>query len=215
MARRGRHCARIAALACLVASSVSAQPSLWDSARNPNTLRAHQAFVSAERMQEHAHESFGDPRLQRDFTLAASALLELSGGAELRDARLNYLLGDLLLDPLLTLNRTREAERLLAAALEQAPDSALAAHGWFNLAIASAKLRVPKREHAAYTRALELEFDPDMRATIYSNRAESSMVAGDLRAAIRDYRRATDLAQLPHAQALAYWGLGVVLDRDG
>jgi hypothetical protein len=36
-----------------------------------------------------------------------------------------------------------------------------------------------------------------------------------LRAAIRDFRRAVDLAQLPHAQALAHWGLGIALERDG
>jgi hypothetical protein len=41
------------------------------------------------------------------------------------------------------------------------------------------------------------------------------MVTGDLHAAIRDYRRAADLAQLPHAQALAHWGLGIALERDG
>lgn len=199
----------------LLSADLWAQPSIWDTARSPRTLRAYQAFVSAERMQEHARDSFGDPRLQRDFTLTASALLELAGGAELGDARLSYMLGDLLLDPLLTVNRTRDARRLLTLALTQAPDSPLAAHGYFNLAIASAKLKQPKQEYAAYTRALELEYDPNMRATIFSNRAESSMVSGDLRAAIRDYRRAADLAQLPHAQALAHWGLGIALERDG
>ncbi|HEY6561931.1 MAG TPA: hypothetical protein VI072_31900 [Polyangiaceae bacterium] len=204
-----------AASALLAGAELRAQPSVWEEARDARSRRAYQAFVSAERMQEHARDSFGDPRLQRDFTLTASALLELAGGAELGDARLSYMLGDLLLDPLLTVNRSRDAQRLLTLALEQAPSSPLAAHGWFNLAIASAKLKQPKQEHVAYTRALELEHDPDMRATIFSNRAESSMVTGDLRAAIRDYRRAADLAQLPHAQALAHWGLGIALERDG
>jgi tetratricopeptide (TPR) repeat protein len=192
-----------------------AEPSIWDAARNPKARRAHVAFVQAERMQERALDSFGDPRMQRDFTLAATALLELSGGSELGEPRLEYLLGDLLLDPLLTISRTREAERLLSSALARAPDSPLAAQGWFNLAIARAKLRKPKGEHAAYTRALELQYEPDMRATIFTNRAESSMVSGDLKTAIRDYRRATALAQLPHAQALAQWGLGIALERDG
>lgn len=218
MAAQLRRIARAAisgALVLLCPWLAAAQPSIWDAARNPRAKQAYAAFVAAERMQEQALDRFEDPRLPRDFTLAASALLELSGGVKLHEPRLNYLLGDLLLDSSLTINRTRDAERLLRLALTEAPDSPLASQGWFNLAIAEAKLGEPQGEYDAYSHALELQFDPEVRATIFANRAESSMVAGNLKAAIRDYRRAVALSQLPHAQALAEWGLGVALERSG
>jgi hypothetical protein len=47
------------------------------------------------------------------------------------------------------------------------------------------------------------------------NRGESSMVAGRLRAAVEDYRRALADSGSPETQALALWGLGVALERAG
>jgi tetratricopeptide (TPR) repeat protein len=178
-----------------------AAPSIWNRARDPSLKLAYARFVAAERLEAHALEAFADPRGQRDFTLEATALFETSG-ALLGDARLSYLLGDLLLDPLLS-------------ALERAPESPLAAQGYFNLAIASAKLGERARERDAYSRSLELETDANARAIIFANRAEASMAQGDLKSAIRDYRRATTLARNPDAQALAEWGLGVALERSG
>jgi tetratricopeptide (TPR) repeat protein len=191
-----------------------AAPSIWNRARDPSLKLAYARFVAAERLEAHALEAFADPRGQRDFTLEATALFETSG-ALLGDARLSYLLGDLLLDPLLVVPRARDAQRLLLSALERAPESPLAAQGYFNLAIASAKLGERARERDAYSRSLELETDANARAIIFANRAEASMAQGDLKSAIRDYRRATTLARNPDAQALAEWGLGVALERSG
>jgi tetratricopeptide (TPR) repeat protein len=124
-----------------------------------------------------------------------------------------YLLADLLIDA--SLGREEEARRILERALEQAPDSPLAGRGWFNLAIASAKLGDPSRERQAYTRALEIVWEPRFRANILINRGESAMVQGDLTAAIKDYRAAIRAASTPDHQSLAHYGLGIALERSG
>ena len=56
---------------------------------------------------------------------------------------------------------------------------------------------------SAYSRALELEWEPELQATIVTNRAESTMAAGDLGLAIRDYRLALALSRSATTQALA------------
>lgn len=194
------------------APSLHAQPSVWDVARDPRTARSHHALVAVERMLMRADMVF-DPLLSRNFTRAGLAMLELAGGEELPDARVHYLLGELLLDA--SVSREEEARKVLTRALQMAPDSPLAGRGWFNLAIASAKLDDPAREHSAYTRALQVAWEPRFRANILINRAESSMVLGDLRGAIRGYRAAIRLAAGPDHQALAHYGLGIALERSG
>ena len=54
----------------------------------------------------------------------------------------------------------------------------------FNVAIAAARSGDAQREHDAYTKALELVYEPGFRANIYMNRGESSMVLGQLAPAI-------------------------------
>lgn len=207
-------------LALLLPNVAGAQPSLWDRARRPAEHKAYQALVSVERMLSRAEESDFDFGLQRNFTRAALAMLELAGGGALPDPRLQFLLADLLLDA--DMGREREARALLDRALDQASDSQLKAQGWFWLAIASAKLRDSAREHEAYTRALELTWERDARATIFMNRGESKMALSTapgskfrLRDAIADFRHALALADRPDLQALALYDLGTALERSG
>jgi tetratricopeptide (TPR) repeat protein len=204
---------RALALALLLASGTAgAQPSVWEVAKDRRSARAHSTLIAVERMLERADRAF-DPMLQRNFTRAGLAMLELAGGDELPDARVRFLLADLLIDA--SLGREEEARSILERALDQAPDSPLAGRGWFNLAIASAKLGDPERERSAYTRALGVVWEPRFRANIFVNRGESNMVLGDLEQAIRDYREGIRLAAGPDHQALAHYGLGIALERSG
>lgn len=196
---------------CALSAAARAEPTIWDMARDARARKSHHALVAVERMMARADQSEFDPELSKNFTLAAIAMLELAGAGELPEPRLRFLLGDLLV----AVDREAEARVQLERALAEAPDSPLAARGWFNLAIASAKLGNAKREHEAYTRGLELEWDPDRRSNIFLNRAESSMVLGSLTAALSDYREAARLAQRPDLVALAYFGLGIVQERSG
>ncbi len=197
----------------LAAASAAAQPSIWDAARDPKTVVEYQTLVAVERMMSRTADDDFDPIMARDFNRGAIAMMEMTGGEKLSDPRLGFILGDLLSDS--SVGRDDAAGRMLEQALRRAPDSPLAGRGWFNLAIVSARKSNPKREREAYTQALQLVWDPGFRANIYMNRGESSMVLGDLDAAVIDYRRAIRLAPGPELAALAYYGLGITLERSG
>lgn len=201
------------ALAVLVARPAAAQPSIWDEAKEPHLARAEHVLHGVERMLLRAEEAQAAPDMRADFTRAALAMLELAGGSELPDVRLRYLLGDLMVNS--DIGRYDEAARLLRRALAEAPHHPLAAQGWFDLAIAEAKLHKPKLEIDAYDHALERAWQPELRANIFMNRGESQMVLGHLQPALADYRRALQIAQSPELRALAYYGLGITLERSG
>ncbi|MEZ4224917.1 MAG: tetratricopeptide repeat protein [Polyangiaceae bacterium] len=202
------------AFACLLATSstAKAEPTLWDVAKDPKVLQAHQALVAVERMMLRAEGSAFDPSMQQRFMRAGLAMLELSG-AGMSDPRLQIVLGELLVDS--AVQRDREGRDLLLQAVKAAPDSPLAGRAWFNIAIASARLREPDQEHEAYTHALDSVWEPDFRANILMNRGESAMVMGELSAALGDYRQAVKLATRPELVALAHYGLGITLERRG
>lgn len=203
----------IVAVAVLCPAQAAAQPSIWDEAKNPDLAKAEHVLHAVERMLLRAQEARFDPDMQSDFTRSALAMLELAGGSALPSARMKYLLGDLLVDS--SVGRYKEAEQLLRSTLRAAPDDPAAAQGWFDLAIAEAKLHKPKKEIEAYDRALERAWEPQLRATIFMNRGESRMVMGHLQPALADYRHAIQIAREPRLRALAYYGLGITLERSG
>ncbi len=223
MTRRRRFTAALCLLALCAASPVEAKPSVWDVAKNPGSRRADELFALAERSRVPAEDALDDVafmlpnatsrELQKQLNARAAALISIGAGDDLGDIRLLYLLGD-------ALGRADEsylpeAEMRLRQALERDPASPLAADAWFSLAVVSGKLNRHAAERAAYTEALAQEWDPDLRATILTNRGESSMVEGDLKRAIGDYRSALQLARSAEPRALALWNLAVATERDG
>jgi tetratricopeptide (TPR) repeat protein len=211
------------ALALAPASLASASPTIWDVARQPELERADQLLALAERSRVPAEDSLDDTgmflssgtseELNRQLNARAAALIRLGDGHSLDDPRLLFLLGDALVKA--DKSYLAEGRARLEQALEADPDSPLAAEAWFSLAVAEGKLRHHEAERSAYTRALEREWEPELQATIVTNRAESTMAAGDLGLAIRDYRLAIALSRSATTQALAYWGLAVATERDG
>ena len=203
----------LASALLLVPAPASAQPSIWDQAKQPRLAKAEHVLRAVERMFFRAQEAAFDPDMQADFTRSALAMLELAGGSALPDVRLRFLIGELLVNP--AIGRYGEAESLIRRALKEAPRHPLAGQAWFNLAIAEAKLHHPKLEIDAYNHALLPSWRPELRANIYMNRGESRMVLGQLEPALADYRRAIQLAPQPELSALAYYGLGITLERSG
>jgi tetratricopeptide (TPR) repeat protein len=203
--------ALLAGLCVFIASTSSrAQSWSWKTARDPSAARAEQVLIAAERLASHASETRYEPS-QRDFRRASVALLELARAEDLPDPRLKFLFAQLLLD----VGREERARELAMLALDAQPDSPLAANGWYVAALASAKLGDRDKEYLAYTRALEIEWDFDRRANLYLNRGEAQVTRGDFRAALADYKNAIRLGDGPETQALAYFGLGVALERSG
>jgi tetratricopeptide (TPR) repeat protein len=211
----------------LSASPAQATPSIWQRAREPGALRQQSILNRAERLLS----SVGLPEFDAELSAGAIALFQLAdtprpcmgrAGTEepttgpsevVLDARLEYLLGEALLDS--QSNRETQARCMLERALRDAPDSPLAAHGLADLAIAAAKLGDRKAEHAAYLRALDLTWESEARSSLLANLAESDMALGDLSRSIREYRQALLSAEQPDLVAGAYFGLAVALDRSG
>jgi tetratricopeptide (TPR) repeat protein len=205
-----------------LAAPAAAGPTVWDVARNPRLGRAEQLLGLAERSRIPAEDTSDDltfppsgttEELNRQLNARAAALITIANGDQLDDPRLVYLLGDALVKA--DKSYLPEGRLRLEQALEQDPDSPLAADAWFSLAIAEGKLRRHEAERDAYSRALELEWQPELRATIVTNRAESNMTSGELGRAIEDYHLALSLSRSGVTQALALWGLAVATERDG
>jgi tetratricopeptide (TPR) repeat protein len=220
----GARCSVPAALLVVLgARAAAAAPTIWDEVKHPELARADELLSLAERSRVPAEDALDDAgiflqsgtseELNRQLNARAAALITIADGETLGDPRLLYLLGDALVKA--DKSYLPEGRRRLQQALALAPESPLAGEAWFSLAIAEGKLRHHAAERAAYTRALELEWQPELQATIVTNRAESTMAAGDLALAMRDYRLALALSRSATTQALAYWGLAVATERDG
>jgi len=209
-----------AAASVFAAAPVHAEPSIWQRAERPELTRNLQLLNRIERLLG----TVGLPEFNAEFSAGAVALFQLGDGrfrcadapgakAAPLDPRLEYLIGGALVQA--EIQREADARCLLERALRDAPNSPLAAQGYFNLALAAGKLGDRKAERTAYLRALEVTWDQDVRATVYGNLAESDMAAGDLKRAVREYRTALVTSQQPDIVALAYYGLAVALDRSG
>jgi tetratricopeptide (TPR) repeat protein len=218
-----RCCASGALTLWFGAGVAAAAPTVWDEVKRPELARAEELLSLAERSRVPAEDALDDAgmflasgtseELNRQLNARAAALITIADGQALGDPRLLYLLGDALVKA--DRSYLTEGRQRLEQALALAPDSPLAGEAWFSLAVAEGKLRRHAAERAAYTRALELEWEPELQATIVTNRAESTMAAGDLALAMRDYRLALALSRSATTQALAYWGLAVATERDG
>jgi tetratricopeptide (TPR) repeat protein len=200
----------------LIASEAAGAPSLWDRVAEPHTVAVQEALTKALRAREPRElspEALSSlPAFEALLALRAVAILEQAGGEALDDPEVWYYLGD----SLIVANRGREEEgrALLRRALAAAPDSPEAAHAWFQIGIASDRLRQFEDERAAYTEALRVQWDGNHRAQIYLNRGEASMSRGLLLAARADYEASLALASEPEIRALAAWGLAVALARE-
>jgi tetratricopeptide (TPR) repeat protein len=202
--------------------SANADSNLWQRARDPGAAAQESVFNRIER----TLGAIDLPELDPELSAAAIAMSVLSqtlpecparAGAMARrtkaQARFDYVIGGALLDS--HTNREADARCILERALREAPDSPLAAEGWFHLGIAAALLGDRAAERAAYVHALTVTWAPDVRATLLSNLAESEMGNGDLKDALRDYRAALEAGQAPEVRSSAYFGLAVALDRSG
>lgn len=200
----------------LVASRAAGAPSVWERARDPHALAVTEALTKALRAREPRElspEALSSlPAFESLLALRAVVVLEEAGGEALNDPEVWYYLGD----SLIVANRGREEEgrQLLRRALSVAPHSPEAAHAWFEIGIASNRLRQFEDERAAYTEALRVQWDRNLRAGIYMNRGEAGMSLGLLREARADYEAALAIADDPEIRALTAWGLAVALARD-
>lgn len=204
---------RIVLLSLLTAGAAGAKPSFWDRVRDPSEDRAYRALVQAVRAR-----TPGDipiealPAFDSLLSMRAAAVLEMAGGAALRSPDVWFFLGT----SLIAANRGRDEDgrALLERAIRADPDSPEVANAWFDIAIASNRMRDFEKEREAYDEALRVQWDRDKRAGIHLNRGESNMSLKDLSAAREDYSTALALSSDSEIHALSHWGLAVALARD-
>ena len=208
--------------AALAPRPAAADPSLWQRARDPRLAEQQLVQNRIERVLGSIGLSEFDPELSA-AAIAMSVLTQTlptcTRGAEAQldytpqQARFDYLIAGALVDS--HTDREADARCLLERALRSAPTSPLAADGWFHLAIAADKLGDRAAERDAYVHALGLTWQPEIRANLRVNLAESEMATGDLKGALREYHLAVFDAREPDTLSAAYYGLAVALDRSG
>ncbi|HEX4335950.1 MAG TPA: tetratricopeptide repeat protein [Polyangiaceae bacterium] len=204
-------------LVLCIASSATAAPSFWDAVRDPSRARVERALTQALRAREpreippEALDLLSEEE-RAALALRAVAILQEAGGEALNDPEVSFFLGDSLV--LADHGQDEEARRILRRALAAQPDSPEAAHAWFQVGIASNRLRQFDAERAAYSSALRLQWDRNQRSTIYMNRGEAGMSLGLLKEARADYEAALALTDDSEIHALSAWGLAVALARD-
>jgi tetratricopeptide (TPR) repeat protein len=210
--------ARGVSVALLVSASSGAEPSaFWDRVRDPKIESAERALADGLETRVPQPGGFDSSELSqfgRMHAFEAAMALQLKGAEALPSADLLYFLGDALVDSDRGLDE--DARRILRKAIAAAPDSPLVSAAWFGIAVASNRLVDFESERAAYVEALRTTWDPDMQATILSNRAEASMSLGDLKGAREDYLSALARTTASGSEvfALAAWGLAVASARD-
>lgn len=197
-----------------VASSAFAQPSLFRRLTEPRARAEAKLLASLERMIDDARqEGFAELGLGREFARAAVAMIELTGMGDPEDPRLACASARAFLDA--DVGREADARRLLERALARLPPGTRAASAWNTLGMVLARLDDKKAEQNAYTKVIELTWDPEMRALAYYNRGEAHMYEQELTAARADYEQAISGAQDPSVVALARYGLAVAEERLG
>jgi tetratricopeptide (TPR) repeat protein len=191
----------------------AAPPSLWERARYPGARSEERLLVGIERMLDEEELAGPDAETAERLARAAVAMIDLAKVREPRSARLAFVMARALVDA--DVGRSAEAETLLETAVARLPVGPLLADAWHELGV----VRALKGDHVgardAQSRVLELAWDPDERAIAFYYRAASEVRLRELPAAESDYRAAAEHAREPETQALARFGFGVVLEREG
>lgn len=197
----------------LLSSLVEARPTVWERARTPRVDNVERTQIAVERMLMRVEDAEGDPSTQRDFVLGGLVMLELGGGAQLEETRLNFLLGRLLASDLV--RRDEEAVPILERLVRATPDSPLAGEAWYYLGRACARLREAEQAMFAYGRALALSWDPDLLALAYLHRGELLLQLRRVAEAKESLYAALAHTAKPERVARGYLALAAALERLG
>ncbi len=192
------------------ATRARAAPSVWQRAKNPGEARL---LVALERRLDEMALAAREPDTAERIARAGVALIELARINHPADPRLAFMMARVLLAA--DVNRNADAERLLEHAVSELPVSPLLAKAWLELGLLRALRGDPGAAVDAESRALELALDPDQRALAFCRRAAAEAELRALPRAESDYREAAAAAREPALQALARFGLGLVLERQG
>lgn len=183
-----------------------AEPSIWDTAREPALAAEYQMLRSVEAF------LLGHATAWDEMNVHKGTIDYLRGDRYL-DPRLEFLLGGLRVEA--TLRGEQGVRERLLETLERFPDSALAPRGLLEVARIAALQGDLDDARLYFGLSLEKLWEPELRASAYYGRAKVTMESGRPREALNDYRAAIRVARSAKSRALAHWGLGVALERSG
>ncbi len=205
--------AGLVGLGLFTATASAARPTFWERARDPTAAVEYGLLVELENELELQQRAGHDPEYFQHFARAGVAAIDVTRVRQPKSLRLACDMGAILIEA--GVGRDAEAEMLLTHALSSLPSGSLATGAWLELGIARATRADYAGARDAEAAALELALEPGTRARALSLRAASEARLGDLRRAEHDYRAAAAFGGDPVTQALAFFGLGVTLERLG
>jgi tetratricopeptide (TPR) repeat protein len=198
----------------LASPAALGEPTFWQRITNRRAHAEAKLLESLERTLDGGRRAdVFELGLDREFARGAVAMVELAGLSEPRDPTLACVFAQALVEA--DIGREADARRLLESAIEKLPEGTRAASAWNALAIALGRIDEPKAQRQAYTRVIELTWDPETRALSYYNRGEVKMRERDLTGARADYEESVLGARDPSLVALARYGLAVAEERLG
>ena len=204
---RPRALAALLVLAWLAgAGSATADPSVWDLAREPKLAEEHLTLTSVESFFLGHASAWDEMNVHK-------ATIDYLRGEPYLDPRLELLLAQLRVEA--TLRGEQAVRDRLLETLERTPDSPLAPRSYVELARVAALQGDLAGARGYYSHALERLWEPELRAAAYYGRAKVVMESGRPREALNDYKEALRVARSPKYRALGHWGLGVALERSG
>lgn len=197
----------------LASSSASAAPTLWQRAREPRSARAERVLVRMERVFDGVAQAGGDSQMLEDFRAGTVLVAQMSGAAELSDARLLLLLSRALLG--FDGERDSEARALVDRALGSLSESDAWLEPELRAVQALAARKNPLEARHLLTRALTSAWQPELRTELLRRRADAEMALFDLRASLRDARAARSFAPSAGERILGCFSLALALERNG
>jgi len=209
----------VVGLAALTWSGASsAEPTVWQKARDPSLAERHDALDDADgilsRFERLIYEQVPRASIEGLYLGEAKGVLERALRERPGDSVLAWRVGMLAG----SLGRPEEAKRHLESVVAEAALPAyLLRRAWATLAIAHARLGEYAEEIHAYEEAIGREVHGSDRSIWLANQAEAFMVVGEADRAVAGYDAALaelTTGELPDA-VTTMWGRAVALDRAG
>lgn len=192
-------------------SSQTQRATVWQRLGDPGLASRQRLLDMADRKREPRDETYDAEAIRTQLHRASAVLLGLAQVEALGDVDLLYLYGECLAyaGP----EHAVRARAVLKRALTLAPTHPSASTAWDSLGRIEMALGAYAAGYRAFERALETEWQRDVRDAVLIEQGLGSLRAGELEAAIERLRAANDDSRNPVAWALSQWALAVAMDR--
>lgn len=184
---------------------------VWQKARQPSGRHGGALLDAVDRKREPKDETFDSEAIRTQLHRAAATLLELAGVETQDDVELLYLYGECL--TYAGGQYAARARAVLEQALTLAPHHPNAANAWDSLGRVNMALGAYAAGYRAYEKALEREWNEEVRTAILIEQGLGALRAQQLSVAIERLRSARSDAGNTVAWALSQWALAVAMDR--